>query len=501
MPQPGQSMEEGTIVTWQKQEGDSIEKGEVLLEIETDKAMVEVESPQSGTLRKIFFPEGTTVAIQTVIALVGEPEEEIPEAFSETPDRTQPAEKMESPPKSIEPSADVIPVLMPQAGQSMEEGTIVKWMVQPGDQINLGDILLEVETDKAVVEVEATDSGRLSRIVVNEGETVEVLKPIAYLSLDDSAVEAYLSGGGMEASSLQSVIPTFQAEQVRVLSESGAKVQTIPQPGERTKASPAARKFAREQGIDLATVTSGSGPQGRILSTEVLQVGDSTIVPIRREMSSMRRAIAKTLQASKQNIPHFYIQITIDASPLLSYYKQEKTKYRCSVNDVITSACAVAIREFPGFRSRVENNEIVELPTVNIGIAVGTDNGLVVPVLLNADQMELKEVAAESRKMIESARQGKVAGMGQGVFTITNLGMFGIEEFSAIINPPEAAILAVGAAREGVMVQDGEIRAGHLMTLNLSCDHRIIDGLMAAQFLVRLKDLLENPSDGSPVGG
>jgi len=397
MPQPGQSMEEGTIVTWQKLVGDHIEKGEVLLEIETDKAVVEVESPQSGTLRKILFPEGSTVAIQTVIALVGESDEEIPEAFSETPDRAQSAEKIESPQESTEPSAEVIPVLMPQAGQSMEEGTILKWMVQPG---------------------------------------------------------------------------------------------------ERMKASPAARKIAREQGINLATVTSGSGPQGRILSTDVLQVGDSTIVPIRREMSSMRRAIAKTLQASKQNIPHFYIQLTIDAGPLLSYYKQEKTKYRCSVNDVITSACAVAIREFPRFRSQVENKEIVELPSVNIGIAVGTDNGLVVPVLLNADRMALKEIAAESRKMIESARQGKVAGMGQGVFTITNLGMFGIEEFSAIINPPEAAILAVGAAREGVMVRDGEIRAGHLMTLTLSCDHRIIDGLMAAKFLVRLKELLENPGTG-----
>jgi pyruvate dehydrogenase E2 component (dihydrolipoamide acetyltransferase) len=210
-------------------------------------------------------------------------------------------------------------------------------------------------------------------------------------------------------------------------------------------------------------------------------------------MSRMRRAIARNLAASKQTIPHFYMKATIDAGPLLAFQKAEKEHYKCSVNDVITLAVARLLMEFPAFRGQIAGEEVVTYPDADIGVAVGVEEGLLVPVLKAADTRNLKGIAAESRRLVEAARAGKVEGMGEGVFTISNLGMFGIEEFSAIINPPESAILAVGAAREEEIVHNGAFRAGRRMTLTLSADHRIIDGVLAARFMARLRELLEAP--------
>jgi pyruvate dehydrogenase E2 component (dihydrolipoamide acetyltransferase) len=208
----------------------------------------------------------------------------------------------------------------------------------------------------------------------------------------------------------------------------------------------------------------------------------------------MRKAIGKALLASKQTIPHFYARLTIDADPMYAFYQQQKAQFACTLNDVLLLACARALREFPAMRSRIDGDELVESPTVNLGIAVGVEDGLVVPVLVGAEGMGLKELAAESRRIVEAARAGKIEGLGKGCFTVTNLGMFGVEEFSAIINPPEAAILAVGAIREEAIVTDGAIRAGRAVTVTLSADHRVVDGVLAAQFLARLKELLEEPA-------
>jgi len=205
----------------------------------------------------------------------------------------------------------------------------------------------------------------------------------------------------------------------------------------------------------------------------------------------MRKAIARNLTLSKQTIPHFYMRQTIEAEAMMAYNRERKAEFPCSINDVITMACARAIREFPAFRSRMEGDEIV--PGAIFGISVGLENGLVVPVVCGADRMDLRQLAGETRRIVEAARGGKLEAMGQGVFTISNLGMFGIEEFSAIINPPEAAILAVSAIRETCVVHNGAIRAAKVMTLTISCDHRLIDGLMAARFMAKLKELLEGP--------
>jgi len=216
---------------------------------------------------------------------------------------------------------------------------------------------------------------------------------------------------------------------------------------------------------------------------------------VRKRMSGMRKAIARNLLASKQNIPHFYIKTSIVADQLYAFYQLEKAKYPCSLNDVVVMACAKAIQEFPAFRSKMDKDkeEILEFPNSNIGIAVGMDDGLVVPVLVGAEQMSLKQLGAETRRIATAARNGKIEGMGKGVFTITNLGMFGVTEFSAIINPPEAAILAVGAVREEVIVSGGTMRPGRTMNMTLSADHRIIDGMLAAKFMARLKEILEYP--------
>ncbi len=277
------------------------------------------------------------------------------------------------------------------------------------------------------------------------------------------------------------------------------------------KASPAARKLAAEKGVDLATVGAGSGPGGRILSTDLAKA-TSAGAPnaasaattrtsagaggvVRRKMSKMRKAIAANLTISKQTIPHFYLRATVNADAMMAFYRAEKAKYPCSVNDVVTLACAKAIMEFPACRSKIERSgdEIIEYPSANIGIAVGVEDGLTVPVLINAQAMTLQQIGQNTRRIAENARAGKLEGYGQGSFTISNLGMFGVEEFAAIVNPPEPAILAVGAVREAVVVKDGAMKAARVMTMTLSCDHRVIDGLLAAKFMARLKELLENP--------
>jgi pyruvate dehydrogenase E2 component (dihydrolipoamide acetyltransferase) len=269
--------------------------------------------------------------------------------------------------------------------------------------------------------------------------------------------------------------------------------------GGRVKASPAARKLAEERGLNLAAVGAGSGPGGRILSTDLPAAGKAAPAPaasgdvVRKRMSKMRKAIGAGLLFSKQNFPHFYARVTVNADALFAFYKEQKPATNCTLNDLVTLACARVVREMPAFRSRIEGDEIVEFPGVHLGVAVGIEDGLVVPVLQNADRMTLADVVVNTRRIVENARAGKLEGVGKGCMTITNLGMFGVEDFSPIINPPEPAIVAVGALREGVLVKDGAIRAGRLMSVTLSCDHRIVDGVLAAKFLARLKEILESP--------
>jgi len=510
MPQAGQSMEEGTVLSWKIKEGDTIEVGQVIMEIETDKATMEVEATDAGRVAKIVAAEGDIIEVKKPVAFIADNDADVdaylggassapaaakaapaPKPAAPAPSAT--AKQAPAQPAAAVPEGDVVSVLMPQAGQSMEEGTILSWKVAEGDRIEVGQVIMEIETDKATMEVEAVDAGRVAKIVAAEGDIVEVKMPVAYLAEEDVDIDAYISGGAAAPAPVQPAAPAAETKAAPAKSAPAPKTAAPVSDTGRVKASPAARKAAQAKGIDLGAVGAGSGPGGRILSSDVEQAeAIPTEIQI-RPLTKMRRAIANNLLHSKQNIPHFYAKKTIDAGLLFTTYRKTKEQFKCSVNDFVTKACAKAIRQYPAFRSQYKGTEVHEFPAVNIGIAVGTDEGLTVPVVLNADRQNLEQLATQTRQVVESARNGKLENFGHGIFTITNMGMFNCEEFSAIINPPESAILAVGAIREGVVVENGAMRPTRLMTMTLSVDHRVIDGVMAAQFLNTMQELLEAP--------
>jgi pyruvate dehydrogenase E2 component (dihydrolipoamide acetyltransferase) len=501
LPQAGKSALNATVLRWRKQAGDAVCKGDVLLEVETDEGLLAIESVLDGILQEILAKTGQTIAMGSSLANIADagaqPSTEKPQS------QTTPISKMSN------PIGKVIPVLMPKAGQSMEEGVIVKWHAQPGAKITKGMLLFEIETDKATMEVEATDEGRLARIVVNDGGNSLVLVPVAYLAESDSDVDAFIASSGGAPSPTSGTSAAREAAKTEKPAAFVTAPATTTETG-RVKASPAARKLAAERGVDLASVAQGSGPGGRIISTDIAAAGAAqpasrTAAPasipqgdlpagvVRKRMSGMRKAIARNLTLSKTTIPHWYIRSRINAGPMMSFYKSQKAKVGCSVNDVIVMACARAIMEFPMMHSRVDGETILEFPGANIGLAVGMEEGLVVPVVMSAERFTLEQLAIETKRLANQARAGKIENMGQGIFTISNLGMFGVEDFVAIVNPPEAAILAVSAVREDVIVKDGAIKAGQTMNLTLSSDHRLIDGTLGAQFMARVKVLLEDP--------
>lgn len=490
------------VLRWRCREGQRVSAGDVLLEVDSDQGLIEIQSPRDATFVQWLTQPGARVGAGTVLGELSD----LGVATSSAPDVTKPIKK-ESAVSSSSSHGPVIPVLMPQAGQSMEEGTIVKWHVKPGDRIAKGQVIFEIETDKATMDVEAVDEGRLARIVVSEGQTCPVKQPVGYLAEQDSDVDAFLASGA-EPSPIThppSPEPVTTPPSAQTVERSAPKA--VPD-GSRIKASPVARRMAAERGVELGDLVPGSGPGGRVLSTDVLAAQPKPspqpaaftkpqAQPVegvtRKRMSQMRKAIARNLLLSKQTIPHFYLKQKIDASALYSFYQGEKAKYPLSINDIVVAACARALMEFPAFRSRIEGEEIVTFPSANIGIAVGMDDGLVVPVVINAQTRTLQQLGQETKRLASNARSGRIEGMGQGVFTITNLGMFGIEEFIGIINPPEAGILAVGAIKEEVIVSGGTFKAGRVMTMVLSADHRVVDGVLAAKFMNRLKELLEWP--------
>ncbi|MBL7215031.1 MAG: 2-oxo acid dehydrogenase subunit E2 [Phycisphaerae bacterium] len=519
-PEKGRISKEGVVVKWALAEGQTVKNGDLLLQIEAAGELIEIECGVAGTVLKAFPTVGCVVKSGEPLAIIGQKGEDVTLALQkleqQKADTTQSAAPVQAKlkakeaidiqpvesqskkedsmttPQSTGNPDNVIPILMPQAGQSMEEGTILSWKIKEGDTIEIGQIIMEIETDKATMEVEAADAGRVAKIVAGEGDIVEVKVPVAYLAEEGVDMDAYIGSAGGTSTTPAAAIPAPTSS----VAKSAPTVQKTPTSVSstgRVKASPAARKIADEKGLDLASIGTGSGPGGRILSSDV---ENADVVPTEtriRPLTKMRRAIANNLLYSKQNVPHFYAKTTIDATSLFSTYRKTKEQFKCTINDFVTYACAKAIRQYPEFRSQYKGTEIIENPSTNIGIAVGTDQGLTVPVVVGADRMKLEQLAVRTREVVESARNGKLEGMGQGIFTITNLGMFGVEEFSAIINPPESAILAVGAVREGVVVENGAMRAGRLMTVTVSVDHRVIDGVVAAQFLKTLKEFLEDP--------
>jgi len=420
----------------------------------------------------------------------------------------------------------------------MTEGKIVQWFQKEGDAVRRGDPLLEIETDKANMEVEAPADGVLRKIFHREGEVVPVLTPIAVvapadetldleeLSRPEEGAEAAVEddfgapGAAPSPGTSPAVSPAPPAP-AGAATAGGRAVATAPPPG-RIAASPVARRLARSHGIDLAGIR-GSGPRGRIIRRDVesalsgrrmaspagkaervglLEIpssrgeypSPSPRPPRRIPLTGMRKAIAKALQSSKVTAPHYYATMEIDMTAALALRRARVAEgLSASVNDVLVRAVARALADEPRVNCRV-SDEAIEYPTdVNIGIAVGLEDGLVVPVLMQAQKRSLAEIAVETERIIDLARKGKLVGAGQGTFTISNLGMFGIKCFTAVINPPEGAILAVGKAVERVVPAGGGFVPRMILEATLSSDHRAIDGLLAARFLARLRHLLEEP--------
>ena len=377
-------------------------------------------------------------------------------------------------------------IIMPKYGLQQDNGTVVEWRVKEGDHIDKGDILLDLETDKALFEYESPESGYVRKLVAQNGEEVPVLSVIAIIT--DEADEA-----------IEDIAPastSTPSEETRQIADTPEPDPALEAPAQRIKRSPAARRRARELNIDLAAI-AGTGPGGRIVLADVELAASAPPSPASSALSRMRQAIGRTMAYSKSTIPHFYVATEIDMTDAEIWRKNlaETDAIKLSVTDLFVKAAADALTQYPALNASLDGDTAVIVhDTVDIGLAVGTDDGLVVPVIPNADQSFLTDLADERGQRVGEARQGKMRGDASATFTISNLGMYGITSFTAIVNPPEAAILAVGAAIARV-VPIGDpmtIAVRQIAEVTLSADHRLVDGVVAAQFLQALKQNLED---------
>ncbi|CEN32940.1 pyruvate dehydrogenase complex dihydrolipoamide acetyltransferase [Capnocytophaga cynodegmi] len=520
MPRLSDTMEEGVVAKWLKKVGDKISEGDILAEIETDKATMEFESFYSGTLLYIGLQEGETAPVDSLLAIVGKEGEDISALISggATP---QVASQPEEVPKSEAPVAEVtIPsgvevVTMPRLSDTMTEGTVATWLKKVGDKVSEGDILAEIETDKATMEFESFYSGTLLYIGIKEGESAEVDSLLAIVGPAGTDVSAIVAGGGkVSAPAPKQEEKTEQNKEVTSVSVSNSNAATS---SERIFASPLAKKIAQEKGINLSQV-KGSGENGRITKKDVEGFTPSAVVsstqsatapiaatfaPVGQEAveevknSQMRKTIAKRLSESKFTAPHYYLTIEIDMENAMASRVQINNipDTKVSFNDMVVKACAMALKKHPQVNTSWKNDVTVYNKHVHIGVAVAVDEGLVVPVLKFADQLSLTQIGGQVKDLAGKARNKKLtpAEMEGSTFTVSNLGMFGIESFTSIINQPNSAILSVGAIVEKPVVKEGQIVVGHTMKVTLACDHRTVDGATGAQFLQTLKTYIENP--------
>ncbi len=420
---------------------------------------------------------------------------------------------------------------MPLLSPSMSEGTLVRWLKKEGDSVKAGEVIAEVETDKATMDLEAFDSGTLRKILVNAGSKVPVNSRIAVIGAPDEKIDEALLQASIKqeakveakaspaSSELKAVPPPLPIGPHLSSKQSGGQNQisvlNSPSSG-RVKSSPLARKVAQEKGVDLSRLI-GSGPSGRIVKRDVLaqnghQVGNgwtlSSIGSIAKEerlpLSTMRQVIARRLVESKTQIPHFYVQVEIDAKPMLDLRSSlnpilgnQPQPIKFSLNDLILKGSAEAVRRVPIVNASFDGDAIQQHPDVHLSFAVAISEGLITPIIREAQNKNLKQIHLEAKSLIAKSKEGKLKleEFTGGTFTISNLGMLGVDSFSAIINPPQAAILAVGnIVKKPVVDKNDQIVIGHRLNLTLSCDHRVVDGAVGAQFLKELRLLLENPA-------
>lgn len=413
-----------------------------------------------------------------------------------------------------------IDILMPALSPTMTEGKLAKWHVKVGDTVKSGQVMCEIETDKATMEVEAVDEGRIGQIVVPEGtEGVKVNAVIAIL-LEEGEKAAPATAAAPAAAPAATPAPAKPSAPAPVAPP--APVAATPPSGSRIFASPLAKRIAAEKGLDLSGI-KGSGPGGRIVKADVEQAkpGAAPVAPpapkaapvftpqpilaapgdTRIPHTSIRKVIARRMLESKQQVPHFYLTVELEIDALLAARQAinvvtEKKGAKVSVNDMVIKACAKALRDHPECNASWAEDEMVQYGAVDISVAVATDRGLITPIVRNADMKGLAQIAVEMKDLAARAKVGKLKleEFQGGGFTISNLGMFGVKDFAAIINPPQAMILAVGAGEERVVVRKGQMVVRNMMNCTLAVDHRVVDGAMGAQFLQTLRAYVEQPA-------
>lgn len=533
MPRLSDTMEEGTVATWLKKVGDKIEEGDILAEIETDKATMEFESFNEGTLLHIGVQEGETTKVDELLAIIGDEGEDISgilngggasptEAKEETTEDSESSseetsEANDAPAASADLPEGVIVVTMPRLSDTMEEGTVATWLKKVGDTVEEGDILAEIETDKATMEFESFQSGTLLEIGLKEGESAKVDSLLAIIGpagTDVSGVAANFSASSApakkeEAPKAETKTEAPTAVAAKTETKSKAPAPTPVTENGRLYVSPLAKKLAEEKGINLTKV-QGSGENGRIIKRDIENyepaAGAAAVgkfVPSGQEdfddvdNSQMRKAIAKALTNSKFSAPHYYLSVEFDMENAMAFRAQFNSipDTKISYNDIVVKACALALKQHPQVNSQWFADKMRLNSHVHIGVAVAVPDGLVVPVVRFANEQSLPQIGAAVKELAGKARNKKLTPdeMQGSTFTVSNLGMFGIDTFTSIINQPNSAILSVGNIVEKPVVKNGQIVVGHTMKLSLACDHRTVDGATGAQFLQTLKGYIENP--------
>lgn len=547
MPRLSDTMTEGVIAAWHKKVGDPVKKGDLLAEIETDKATMELESYQDGTILHLAGPDGTKIMVDDLLAIVGKEGEDVSALVGGGGAKAAPAPKAEAPEQETsaqpQPETKTAPatsgldiaamdevVLMPRLSDTMTEGVIAAWRKNVGEDVKKGDVLADIETDKATMELESYKDGKLLYQGAEEGGTIKVNDLLCVIGKEDTDVDAIVaaSKGGGEAPA-QPEVPAQQPASQSASQPVAAAETTQPQQPQQPQvvnegrifASPLAKKIAEERGIDLKYV-KGSGDNGRIVKSDIenytptaqpaaqqaatasqaqpavaaAPAGQESFEEV--QVSQMRKTIARRLSESKYTAPHFYLTMSINMDNVVAARPRlnEKAKdYKISFNDIVLKAVAVALKKHPAVNSSWRGDTIRVNHHVNIGVAVAVPDGLLVPVVRFADTKSLTELSAEVKDFAQKAKDKKLqpSDWEGSTFTISNLGMFGIEQFTGIINSPDACILAVGGISEEPVVRNGQIVVGNIMKVTLSCDHRVVDGASGAAFLQTLKELLEEP--------
>ena len=526
MPRLSDTMEEGVVAKWLKQIGDKIEEGDILAEIETDKATMEFESFNEGTLLHIGVQEGETSPVDVLLAIIGEEGEDISGILNGASPEEIPQEvaqeetNQERITSSIPDGVQIIS--MPRLSDTMEEGTVASWLKNIGDKVEEGDILAEIETDKATMEFESFYEGVLLYIGVGEGESAKVDSLLTIIGPEGTDVSALITAhneGSISTATIEAKKETSTTE-TKQIEEQAAVISQSNNTGGRIFASPLAKKIAKDKGINLADV-KGSGENGRIVKKDVESYTPAAVVeatptqtiqtvtplatytPVGEESyedvknSQMRKVIAKRLGESKFTAPHYYLTIELDMDNAIASRKTINSlpETKVSFNDMVVKACAMALKKHPQVNTSWNGDTTRYNHHIHIGVAVAVDDGLLVPVLKFTDQMSLTQIGGNVRDLAGKARNKKIAPneMEGSTFTISNLGMFGIQEFTSIINQPNSAILSVGAIEQKPVVKEGQIVVGNTMKVTLACDHRTVDGATGAQFLQTVRAYIENP--------